>query len=71
MYAFRPVEPRIKPFAPMQKVKLLIAAVVLFHSSAHAQVSQETIRGLRAAYMQETNDSAKMYLAGQRRNSCP
>jgi signal transduction histidine kinase len=34
----------------------------------HAQVSQETIAGLRAAYMQETNDSAKMYLAGQLAN---
>ncbi|MFN9783613.1 MAG: tetratricopeptide repeat protein [Sphingobacteriales bacterium] len=52
----------------MQKVKLVIAAIILFHSGSHAQVSQETIAGLRAAYIQETNDSAKMYLAGQLAN---
>jgi two-component system, NtrC family, sensor kinase len=68
MYAFRRDEPRIKPIAPMQKVKLVIAAIILFHTGLHAQVSQETIAGLRAAYMQETNDSAKMYLAGQLAN---
>ena len=50
----------------MQKVKLVIAAIIFFHTSAHAQVSQETIAGLRAAYSQETHDSAKMYQAGQR-----
>jgi tetratricopeptide (TPR) repeat protein len=66
--AFRRDEPRIKPIAPMQKVKLVIAAIVLFHTSVHAQVSQETIAGLRTAYIQETNDSAKMYLAGQLAN---
>ena len=68
MYAFRRDEPRIKPIAPMQKVKLVIAAVILFHSSLHAQVSQEIIAGLRAAYMQETHDSAKMHLSGQLAN---
>ena len=52
----------------MQKVKLVIAAIILSHTSVHAQVSQETIAGLRAAYMHETNDSAKMYLAGQLAN---
>ena len=68
MYAFRRDEPRIKPIAPMQKVKLVIAAVIFFHTGLHAQDSQETIAGLRAAYMQETNDSAKMFLAGQLAN---
>ena len=52
----------------MQKVKLVIAAIIFFHTGLHAQVSQETIAGLRAAYTQETNDSAKMYLAGQLAN---
>ncbi len=66
--AFRRDEPRIKPIAPMQKVKLVIAAIILFHTGLHAQVSQKTIAGLRAAYMQETNDSAKMYLAGELAN---
>jgi len=66
IHAFRRDEPRIKPIAPMQKVKLVIAAIILFHTGLHAQVSQETIAGLRAAYMQDRNDSAKMYLAGHR-----
>jgi hypothetical protein len=71
IHAFRRDEPRIKPIAPMQKVKLVIAAIILFHTGLHAQVSQETIAGLRAAYMQDRNDSAKMYLAGHRQNCYP
>jgi tetratricopeptide (TPR) repeat protein len=54
----------------MQKVKLVIAAVIFFHTGVHAQVSQETIAGLSAAYVQETNDSARMYLARQLANGC-
>lgn len=49
----------------MQRILLVLASLIICNTSLLAQVKQETIDGLRAAFMQATTDTARLYAAAE------